>query len=246
MASSSIGWRELPYARLPLSLDGGGLVWGELEPIDGHRIVLISGAASAHDVMRGEETQALGVFRLAGLKSLSAGCLLLLPGTHCKHLRIADGKVQEFHTFMTGELFAVISQHSILRHSVGPVPQATPTLEGRRLAAYRSGVAEARDLPLAAALFRVRTRQLLDGQAAEFNRAYLSGVLIGSELAYVTDQVPGGWPLVLSAAPALSSAYCEALSALGLEDRLHVVSPEDGARLSPQGQSVLLRRLDWI
>ena len=69
------------------------------------------------DVMRGEETQLAGIASLHG-----ADLLVCMPGTHCKWVRIADGAVAEFQTWMTGELFSVLSAHSILRHALGTSP----------------------------------------------------------------------------------------------------------------------------
>lgn len=246
MASSSIGWQELPYGLLPLALDGGGLPWTELAPIENHRLALISGLASKTDVLRGEETQALGAFHRKTLAPLAAGCLLILPGTHSKHLQIADYQVRHFQTFMTGELFAVLSQHSLLRHSVGEVSLSPEPLQGETLEAFRAGVGTARQTPLSAALFRVRTRQVLDGQGAPSNRAFLSGVLIGSELAYLATQRPPCDPLLLGAPPALSAAYCLAIETLGLRDRSSILSSSDQALLSARGQAVFLRQIGWI
>ncbi len=112
MASSSIGWQELPYARLPLALDGEGLVWSELSrPSDfpAARLLLISGVATACDVLRGEETQALGLFQLSRFDEFKSRAVVIIPGTHSKHLSIDDGRVNDFQTFMTGELFEVLA-----------------------------------------------------------------------------------------------------------------------------------------
>lgn len=245
MASSSIGWQELPYGQLPLPLDGDGLPWSEQPSIAGHRLAMFSGLASKTDVLRGEETQALGVFHCEKFAPLASDCLLLLPGTHSKHLQIADGQVRSFQTYMTGELFAVLSQHSLLRHSVGEAPAEPESLVGDALEAFGEGVATSQSMPLSAALFRVRTRQVLDGQAAASNRDFLSGVLIGSELAQLAAPPQLGRPLVLAAAPALEPAYRLALESLGLNHSLSILSPADQALLTARGHAVLLSKIGW-
>ena len=122
MASSSLGWQELPYARLPFPIDGSGLEWRELEAVSSaagrHRVRLISGVRSETDVLRGEETELLGVFTLPAADRLRGNSLVIKPGTHSKHLRVESGLLVDFRTFMTGELYDVLSKHSILQHSL--------------------------------------------------------------------------------------------------------------------------------
>ncbi len=245
MASSSIGWQELPYARLPLALDGQGLVWRELpwpDVFPAARLVLISGAATARDVLRGEETQALGLFQLAEFAEAKARSLVILPGTHSKHLRVDAGRIDDFRTFMTGELFEVLARHSILRHSVSHDSGLELLSTGELLSAFRGGVEQAADLPLSAALFQVRTRQLLDSHSDASNRAFLSGILVGSELAHLRRPEFSSDPLLLCAAAPLSDCYATALEALGIAERLTVVSGSDFQRLTALGQAVFLAR----
>ena len=245
MASASIGWCELPYARLPLALDGTGIVAsqppGEAGEVAERRILLISGARTGSDVMRGEETQVLGLFQLPLPAALAQRSLVIMPGTHSKHLWIDDCQVRDFRTFMTGELFDVISRHSILRHSIGAAPDDAAFIPPDR-DAFRAGVIESQTIPLPAALFHVRTRQLLEGPSEASNRAFLSGVLIGCELASLRSEQPDR-SLLLCAAPPLDQLYAVALEALELDERLTTVSPDDVARLSALGQAVVLRNL---
>ncbi len=130
MAGSSIGWQELPYARLPLPLDGRGLVWRSLGPLALGRgqVLLVSGLASGDDVLRGEEIEALGAARLLAGGPLADEGILLLPGTHSKHIHVRAGHIVGFRTFMTGELFEVLGRHSVLRHSLANADQ--PADEG--------------------------------------------------------------------------------------------------------------------
>ena len=189
MASSSIGWHELPYAVAPWQLDGSDLACREIEPVaterSSHRVILVSGTRTATDVMRGEETQAVGLFQLPQAQPFADRAIVVLPGTHSKHLMIENRRVVDFQTFMTGELFDVIGRHSVLRHSIGSRFLDTDELSGEQLASFRSGVVEASRRPLPAALFRVRTRDVLEEAAPIANRAFLSGLLIGSELTHL-------------------------------------------------------------
>jgi 2-keto-3-deoxy-galactonokinase len=107
-------------------------------------------------------------------------------------------------------------------------------------------VRHARSTPLPAALFRVRTRQLLDRLPGASNGAFLSGLLLGSELAYLSEARSGGFPLVLCATASLAAQYREALQELSLAARLTVVEPLEVELLSARGQVVLWRKLGGI
>lgn len=225
MASSTIGWHELPYARVPFSLDGRDAITAKL---DG-RVILISGFRSGTDMLRGEETQALGLAAQLG-GELPARAQFILPGTHSKHLAVDAGRITGLTTYMTGELFDLLARQSVLRHSTDPGAAF-------ERAAFLEGVAESQRRPLPAALFRVRTRQVLDQQAAPANTSFLSGLLIGTELAEVAmaDE-----PLIAAASGPLCETYSTAADALGLGDRWRMVDAEP---LSALGQSVVLARV---
>jgi 2-dehydro-3-deoxygalactonokinase len=119
MASSSIGMYELPYVNLPLATDGSqaGVHIFEADDVFPHRIILISGVKSESDVARGEETQLIGLIKLLKMDTDSEA-IFILPGTHSKHLRIKEGKLIDIQTFMTGELYHILTQNSILKDSV--------------------------------------------------------------------------------------------------------------------------------
>jgi 2-dehydro-3-deoxygalactonokinase len=225
MAGSSIGWKELPYATLPFSLDGRDAVW---ETIDG-RVHLISGLRSDVDILRGEETEALGLVAQLG-REMPFEAVFILPGTHSKHLEVNPGGVAVFRTFMTGELFDVLARHSVLRHSTDPAApfDRAPFLEG---------VEEAQRRPLPSALFRVRTRQVLQKKDAPSNASFLSGLLIGSELSTLRGS---DVPVVVAAGERLRTSYAAAGEALGFGSRLRAV---DSELLSVQGQQILLQRI---
>lgn len=225
MASSSIGWKELPYAMLPFPLDGSAAVWERLD----ERVYLISGLRSAVDVMRGEETQALGLAAALG-RDLPDLATFILPGTHSKHIEIARGCVVDLRTYMVGELFDLLTRHSVLRHSTDPGSPFDAT-------AFVEGVEASQRAPLPGALFRVRTRQVLNRQEPPSNTSFLSGLLIGTELAVLRGTE--GSVVVAANAP-MRRAYALAGETLGLGSRLKTVDAEP---LSALGHSVLWQRL---
>jgi 2-dehydro-3-deoxygalactonokinase len=217
MASSSVGWRELPYASTPFPLDGQGLVAEELhweKPAWLGATYLISGVATQHEMMRGEETEILG---LMANPDLAAGCQrswLILPGTHSKHVRIDEGRVVDFHTFMTGELFEVLGRQSLLRASVDPGARlAAEALSDDAQSAFREGALWTKNRGLAAGLFRVRTRAVLDQRPPANNTWFFSGLLIGSELAHLDADADR--PVIVAAGRHLAGLYALALEALG-------------------------------
>jgi len=210
MASSSIGWRELDYAGLPFPLDGSEAVVADLGPLEEnlpHPIRLVSGLRSEDDILRGEETEALGLLEL--LDRRSEATLLILPGTHSKHLSARDGKINALRTFMTGELYAILTSHSILRHTV----EEPETLDGLE-DAFLDGVRAVVEDGLSAGLFAARTRQVLGGKEPRENGAYLSGLLLSAEL----EPVRGcGSAILVAAGGVLGSMYRHAAAELELE-----------------------------
>jgi 2-dehydro-3-deoxygalactonokinase len=219
MAGSSIGWKELPYARLPFLLDGSAAVVDEIES----GIFLISGVRSEDDVMRGEETE------LLGLEVGREDAVVILPGTHSKHCVLKNGAMVAFRTFMSGELHALLSAHGILRQSMAP---------GWDEAAFLEGIDESTHGALTSSLFKVRTRALLHGKCPESNSSFLSGLLIGSELSALPKDVP----LVLAAAGAIATPYRIAFRALGLDARSHIISDDEAAILAVRGQRKILEQ----
>jgi 2-dehydro-3-deoxygalactonokinase len=203
MVGSRQGWREAPYLPCPAGLAeiAAGLV--EAAP-DVFIVPGVSdvGADGVPDVMRGEETQALG----AG----TADGVVVLPGTHSKWVRLDDGRIASFATFMTGEVFAVLCQHSILGRLMAGDAQDDAAFE-RGLARGRAeGGALLHDL------FSVRTLGLFGAISPGGLRSYLSGMLIGSEIA-ASSQGGGPPPRAVIGAPALAARYQRALAISGHE-----------------------------
>jgi 2-dehydro-3-deoxygalactonokinase len=178
MAGARQGWVEAGYVDTPAPL---AAVIERAAPVAGQSrdIRILPGIAqrdgSAPDVMRGEETQLLGALGLGA----SGEALVCMPGTHSKWVSVNGGTVERFSTFMTGELFSVVSRETILSHAVAGADDA----EDRE--AFKSAVAAAFKTPAFAAnlLFQARARQLLFGGTPAEARETLSGTLIGIELA---------------------------------------------------------------
>lgn len=224
MASSSIGMMNLPYGKLPFALDGSDLVVQRLEMGNfPHSVYLISGVRSENDVMRGEETQLVGVVHD---DSFEGEHLYIFPGTHSKHIRTANGKAVAFTTYMTGEFFEVLSRKSILADSVSEGGALRDNLKH-----FREGVSEGTRNNLLNGAFHVRTRSLLDGQGKEGNFFFLSGLLIGSELAGTAG------PVIIIGSKSIVAYYEEALRVLGVTD----VAVADGAQAVVRGQARIVR-----
>ena len=247
MASSSIGWQELPYASLPFPLNGESARVERLGPLSEerpHPVHLVSGVRAADDVLRGEETQILGILSPPKMQRIHEGCVVILPGTHSKQVMVSAGEVREFRTFLTGELFELLHRHSILRHSVSiragegaEVPLSGP---------FREGVEAARRGPLSANLFGVRTRDVLHAVRPEDNGAYLSGLLIGDELAGSPFLSGSGRPLpvLICAPPPVSRLYEAATKVLRLPNKVLTPAAEDVRLAVPRGHAVLRDRFE--
>ncbi|HTG45764.1 MAG TPA: 2-dehydro-3-deoxygalactonokinase [Verrucomicrobiae bacterium] len=211
MASSSIGWQEVPYATAPLKLDGSNLQFAEvaLQELNWiKRVYLISGVATENEMMRGEETEAIGLLQDVPCRSPFA---LILPGTHSKHLLVHDGEVTDFWTYMTGEIFDVLARYSVLKATVDLSSLATPNQTN--LASFDAGVRQADRSGLAASLFQTRARAVLKGMPTLENTWFLSGLLIGAELADARSRF-SGLTVLLGGASEMRSLYARALTIL--------------------------------
>lgn len=243
MATSTIGWRELPYGVLPLRLDGAGLPTAKLEAnaLRTNAILLVSGVREAADVMRGEEVEILGLLNAAEYADYRQSSLLILPGTHSKHVRIDREEIVAFATFMTGELFEVMSQASILRNSVDADSLVTGWWQEKsaQYAAFQEGVDCAQRTPLSSALFSVRARQVLEHQAPEWGAAYLSGLLVGYELLSAFDSVDEGVPILFCGAERLLGPYRLACETMDCTDRIEMATAQSIDLAVPRAHALL-------
>ncbi|ACC71790.1 2-dehydro-3-deoxygalactonokinase [Paraburkholderia phymatum] len=182
MVGSAQGWKEAPYVNAPASVDAlvAGIV--RVQTARGVPLNIVPGVLQNGDlpnVMRGEETQIFGALACAGASAASKGMLIGLPGTHAKWVMVRDAKIERFDTFMTGEVFAALSEHTILGRTM-ITPDRPDT------ASFLRGVQVARDQGKAgvlATIFSTRTLGLTGQLAREQQPDYLSGLLIGHELS---------------------------------------------------------------
>jgi 2-dehydro-3-deoxygalactonokinase len=217
MIGSRQGWVEAPYAHCPAGADDIVTALASIAHAD-VGIALVPGLSTENgempDVMRGEETQILGVLAL----SKNESGLFLLPGTHSKWAEVAGGRIVSFRTFMTGEVFGALKHHTILGRLMS---------DGESDAeAFMRGVCEGAALGSAGALlnriFATRTYGLTDKLADTALADYLSGLLIGAEVSEATRQTKGAVTIIAS--PALAQRYTDALRLLG---RSGTLAPDD-------------------
>lgn len=182
MASSSIGIKEVSYATLPFAFNGSQssvYTFNKTENFP-HEVFLVSGVKSDDDVMRGEETQLIGLFNLDDvLLQKYKQAIFIFPGTHSKHVYVKENAIINFQTFMTGEFFQLFAEYSILKSSVS---SSGSLMHLNNTDAFKKGVQASSSSAILHALFRVRTNQLFEKLTTVENYFYLSGLLIGAEL----------------------------------------------------------------
>lgn len=218
MVGSAHGWQEAPYAFCPVALDDlqqqAITVQGSVQAGDGLQVRIVPGiaqrpAGGTPDVMRGEETQVAGL--LATRPELAGQALVVMPGTHSKWVHLRDGRVEGFTTRMTGELFALLRSQSVLARLMEPS-------EGFSAEAFEQGLRHgSRDggADLLGRLFSARSRGLFNELPGTALPDYLSGLLIGSEVAAGLSEISAGVPVVLVGEAALCQRYERALRSLG-------------------------------
>jgi len=201
MVGSNRGWVEAPYVPCPADISdlASKLVWaGEREAIVPGVSYLRNGRA---DVMRGEEVQLLGA-AAAGLVSQDA--LVCHPGTHNKWTVLHRGSIQSFRTVMTGELFSLLKEHSILSDML---QGAVEVNDAFKTAAHYAIWNEA----LPAELFSVRARVLLGEARKEDAASYTSGLLIGTDVR-IGLGLPAGAEVMIMGRPELTRLYAAAIA----------------------------------
>jgi len=204
MIGSNKGWIEAKYVPCPAGIGdvAGALVW------PGEREAIVPGVSyvgeGRGDVMRGEEVQLLGAISTGDVPPHALVCH---PGTHNKWVNVDKRSIASFRTVMTGELFSLLKQHSILADLLAGEAEAGEPFE--------RGVAHAlenADLP--AELFAVRARVLLGEARREDAPSYASGLLIGTDVRIgLSGLVPGN--VFVMGAPALTRLYAAAIRTAG-------------------------------
>lgn len=216
MAGARQGWIEAPYLDAPAELSR--LAAGAVTPDMPGRLSprILPGVClrdlGAEDVMRGEETQ------LLGLSSLLPGFsgLAVMPGTHSKWALLDGTRLERFSSAMTGEVFELLRTHSVLRHSLGG------ELDGEdRDVGFEAGLDQGLERPerLTATLFKVRAGSLLSNRSAPWCAGFLSGLLIGAEIGGQRDWI-GEAEIPLVGSVGLCGLYQVAFARLGASTRI--------------------------
>ncbi|MCA8882170.1 MAG: 2-dehydro-3-deoxygalactonokinase [Rhodobacteraceae bacterium] len=205
MVGAREGWAEIPYRPVPCApLAQVPQRVSARDPRLDMRIVGGLCQASPADILRGEETQ------IAGFLALNPGFdgVVCLPGTHTKWAHLSAGEVVSFQTFMTGEIFGLLSAQSVLRHTIAP--------DGWDEDAFVSALDDSLSRPerLAARVFTLRAEAMLNALPPATARARLSGLLIGAELAAARPYWLGQ-PVAVIGAPAVAAPYVAALTRQG-------------------------------
>ena len=226
MASSSIGIEELPYANIPFALDGKNAVLKFMEknadfPYD---LLLISGVREIADVMRGEETQMIGIAQMVELMKLTEDAICIFPGTHSKHIKISNGNIVSFKTYITGELFQLLSTKSVLKGSVSN-EHNDKVMDEMNLKSFYKGIEQSENNGnLLNKLFSVRTNDLFDLLSHQENFFYLSGLLIGCEIRSL-EQEPSA-QIILCSGNSMFLLYQLAIEKLNFGHPAIFIQPE--------------------
>lgn len=211
VVGASFGWRDAGYLACPIALDQIGS-HAARAPTNERPVWITPGlrcinAWGEPDTMRGEELQIAGW--AAG--DVDDNALIVLPGTHCKWARVTEGRVARFHCAISGELFALLRDHSVMLDVAARDADHDP-------AAFAEGVALARsaaDIDLTALLFAARARQATGAMAAAKAASFLSGIIIGCDVRTALRLNMEPDPIVVIGAADISDHYVAALAHWG-------------------------------
>ncbi|WP_095120554.1 2-dehydro-3-deoxygalactonokinase [Pseudomonas sp. Irchel s3f10] len=220
MVGSAQGWREAAYCETPANVANLGNSLQTVVSLRGTRVHIVPGVIQRSrlpNVMRGEETQVLGVLQNLPIEA-GADLLIGLPGSHSKWVDVVDGCITHFDTFMTGEVFAVLSEHSILGRTLkqGATFDALAFDRGVQVAQSADG-----ELGVLSTLFSARTLGLTGELSPTAQADYLSGLMIGHELAALATvqrrrrNTPNLPSIILIGNAQLCARYSRALDVCG-------------------------------
>jgi len=216
MVGAKQGWVETPYLKTPcVPLDNNQLTTANTHD-KRIKVHLVPGVMQLHpaDIMRGEETQIAGFIN----KNLDFNGVVCLPGTHAKWVNINEGQITSFKTFMTGELFGVISSNTLIRHSI--------STKGWHQESFEAGILEGFKNPgsIASNLFSLRSESIVNDLDRDQARSTLSGLLLGVELNGAQSYWKGNM-VTLIGSELLSNIYYQGLKILSGQSQL--LSPEN-------------------
>lgn len=236
MASSSIGMLEVPYATLPLALSEKALPKQFLpaQAAFPYHTLLISGLRTRDDVMRGEETELIGLARETDY-TFEEG-VYIFPGTHSKHIEVQNHQIIGFHTFVTGELFDLLTSHSTLKASVDRPEKFDKACQD----AFVMGVQASRKYNFLTGLFKTRTNQLLEKLDFYENYYYLSGLITGMELSNAKSYKN----MVVCAGAKFVEPYRLGAAVLGLSEKCQFVPVSEVALLVCRGHQKIYENLN--
>jgi 2-dehydro-3-deoxygalactonokinase len=220
MVGSTIGWREVPYLKCPAkpaTIAGAALRF----EAGGRAIAILPGLScvgktGAPDVMRGEETQILGALRLH--PNLAKGChIFCLPGTHTKWVMVTDGAVSLFQTALSGELFELLRRHSVLARDGANPQESSVDVQNPAFALGLEFARRNAGADLLHLLFSARSRVVTGEMAKADAASYLSGLVLGKDIATALALLDLTGPVQLICTPALAALYARALGAYDLD-----------------------------
>ena len=243
MAISSIGMINMPYENLPFSVAGTTGFECRIQK-NGAPIILVTGVCSSDDIMRGEETQIIGLYHTPELNNiLPDSGIFVLPGTHSKHVSINDKAIVSIKTFITGELFHILRSNGTLSKSIAFLQEDRNANPDNQLA-FINGIRESKNGSLLNNLFQVRVNDILKKLNKEQNFYYLSGLLIGSEFDYLKKEaiLSASNKLVVCCSQNFISYYTTVLKELGLMDDAIFLPPALFDKATVVGQLTVYKK----
>lgn len=226
MASSSIGIQELDYSTIPFNLFNPKIILKKIEWKE-KIISLISGIKKSDDIMRGEETQVIGI---TDEFINQDNVLIIIPGTHSKHIYCNKGIITDFKTFMTGEIFNCLCENTILSQSI-----EYDNFKEEYEISFLNGLDQIKKgFSLINAAFKLRTNDLFKKKSKRDNYHFLSGLLLGEELLKLDLRKTN--KIVVYANPKLAKIYTTALKRLETKKEIICVPEKKLAKSQALGQ----------
>ena len=214
MITSRNGWVETPYVDVPAGAEALAAALVPFTTDNGITLHFVTGMTTEHagapDVMRGEETQIIG----AAAMGMNQGSFVM-PGTHSKWIRVTEGRIEDYTTYMTGELFATLSKHTILGALMS---DASGTFHEE---AFGMGIAAGKTAgdQLLHKLFHVRTLPLFGKLHNKAVADYLSGLLIGAEIQAAQHLCSDQTPVTIVGRDDLADRYEAGLHLFGIQSQ---------------------------
>lgn len=233
MASSSLGIKELAYKLIPVNIDSNDVLVERISSSTEfeHDILIISGIRTERDVIRGEETQLIGA-----ISDDHSNQLCIMPGTHSKHVFLENRRITDFHTYMTGEFFQLLSEKSSLSNTINGSVEIE---EVGNKKSFIEGVHRGLSSNILNEAFQTRAGFLLGSSSETQNYHFLSGLLIGAEVKELKGY---SHPVTVVGNDEIKKLMQYALNEVGLTQ----VSYKDSAEVTIKGQYLIAKRADFL